>query len=350
MVARRPDSIKWMVSEAELDDEQYKIRMLRTGNYLIEGCAGSGKTLLALQKAKEIQDSKAGSYLVVIFTKTLRKFIEDGIISLGLDENRVCNFHQLDKLKITSIDYVIADEVQDFDDIQIQSLVHLARKNFIFFGDDAQQIYASRTNNTSLSRIKTVAQIPNSNHKRLEKNYRLPKSIAEFAQHIATNPDDLTNRCTKSTGQKPLIVHCKSFNLELDYISTLIGREGWSDVGILLANNDEVSMVKDYYGAIGFPIECKYDYKIDKWHKKTFNTINFYTDLPKIMTYHSSKGLQFEYVFLPNCEIDTNEFNYRDALFVAATRASTSLIISYSSKLSKYISKIPAKYYTVVEK
>jgi superfamily I DNA/RNA helicase len=339
-----------MVSEAELDDEQYKIRMLKSGNYLIEGSAGSGKTVLALQKAKEIQESKTGTYLVVIFTKTLRTFIEDGVRSLGLDPNRVCHFHDLNNLNISSVDYVIADEVQDFDDSQVQALINLANKHFIFFGDNAQQIYSSRTNGISLNRIKQLAGIPENNHKRLHKNYRLPKPIAEFAQNIATYRDDLVNRCVKASGDKPVIIHCKNFNSELDYIESVIRNEGWSDVGILLPNNSEVKKVKDYYNLKRFPVEYKYDIKAGYYNNTTYNTLNFYTDLPKVITYHSSKGLQFEHVFLPNCSIDSNLHNYQDALYVATTRASVSLIITYSDKLSRYISAIPNRYYKLQNK
>lgn len=350
MKAKEPGSIRWMVSEAELDDEQYKIRILKADNYLIEGCAGSGKTVLALQKAKEIQDSNSGSYLVVIFTKTLRKFIEDGIKKLGLDPTRVCHFHDLNRRNISSVDYVIADEVQDFDDDQIKYLVSLSKKNFIFFGDDAQQIYSKNNRNNNLNNIKTIASIPYSNHKRLEKNYRLPRSIAEFAQQIATNPDGLVSRCVKTAGDKPVIIKHRSLNHELDYVESLIKNEGWSDVGILVSNNKEVIRIKEYYDNKNFPIEYKYDVKIDEYNKKTYNTLNFYSDKPKVMTYHSSKGLQFEHVFLPKCEVASNNLNYQDALYVATTRASVNLFISYSNSLSKFISSIPTGYYKFLEK
>ena len=196
---------KWMVSEEELDDEQYQVKMLKMDNYMIEGCAGSGKTILALHKAREIQELELGTYLVVIYTKTLRAFIKDGITSLGLNPDRVCNFHQLKNYGFESADYIIVDEIQDFNTEQIQNLIKMANKNFIFFGDDSQQLHAIRNGNITLEDIKKIGSIEYEKHITLNKNYRLPKPIAEFAQQISNKEKLLVERCVKQVGDLSLI-------------------------------------------------------------------------------------------------------------------------------------------------
>lgn len=338
-------SKKWMVREEELDDEQYKIKMMKMDDYLVEGCAGSGKTILALQKAKEIQDSDLGSYLVVIFTVTLKTFIQDGITNLGLDPDRVCNFHALEKNGFDSADYVIVDEIQDFSKEIIDKLTSMAKKNFIFFGDNAQQLYAKKNNNITLEKIRQQSDIKEKNYRVLAKNYRLPLPIAKFAESISTKEDHLANRCVKHSGEKPLIIKHNSPQSELDYFANLIKNETLSDVGILVENNAQVELVKNYFNSIGLECEFKYYTQNETKYKSRHNNIDFYTDKPKIMTYHSSKGLQFEHVFLPFCELDGNNHNYQEALYVAVTRASERLIITYSNSLTTYIRGIDRKYY-----
>lgn len=46
------------VKDSELDDYQVKVINKKTDNsYIVKGCAGSGKSILALWKAKQIQES-----------------------------------------------------------------------------------------------------------------------------------------------------------------------------------------------------------------------------------------------------------------------------------------------------
>ena len=47
------------VKDTELDDYQFKVINKKTDNsYIVKGCAGSGKSILALWKAKQIQDEQ----------------------------------------------------------------------------------------------------------------------------------------------------------------------------------------------------------------------------------------------------------------------------------------------------
>jgi superfamily I DNA/RNA helicase len=66
--------------------------------------------------------------------------------------------------------------------------------------------------------------------------------------------------------------------------------------------------------------------------------LDFNSNLPKVMTYHSAKGLQFDTVFMPHCGEDWIE--YKNAFYVALTRTSRQLIITHSDKLSRYIQQI----------
>lgn len=328
---------QWMVSEEELDDVQYQIRNLEDGNYLIRGCAGSGKTVLALQKAKEIKDLDKGSYLVVVYTKVLRTFIEDGINFLGLDPSRVYHYDDLGNFNESTVDYVIVDEVQDMPEERIRYLVGLATKNFMFFGDDAQQLYPNQTRNINLNKIQNIASIEDEKTYELMINHRLPKKIAEFAEKITSGAKGIANQCEREGGDIS-IQKFNSLKHELDRIVDIISNEGWGDVGIIVSTNKEVEDIKSYLER-KIDVEYKYDIKTEP-QKQTVNTLDFTTSKVKVMTYHSCKGIQFDHVFLPQCSIDTLDYNYKGALYVAVTRAVETLFISYTTALSPFIPEV----------
>ena len=62
-----------------------------------------------------------------------------------------------------------------------------------------------------------------------------------------------------------------------------------------------------------------------------------------LMTYHSSKGLDFDKVFLPFCNHNTKEDqkadNDKQVFMVGMTRSRGDLIISFSKKLNRFVSK-----------
>ncbi|NQX44433.1 AAA family ATPase [Paenibacillus tritici] len=333
---------RWMVREEELDEDQYKVRTLRPDNYVIDGCAGSGKTILALHKAKEIQDNNEGTYLLVMFTKTLEAFIKDGISSLELSPDCVCTVDQLDNKGYGQADYIIVDEVQDLTLKQLEKLISMANKYILFFGDNAQKLYKK---GTLLEDVKNFAAIPSSNFKTLKYNHRLPIQIAQFAQYVSSIPTDIVSRCVKQDGTKPVILEFSTELNEMSYIANMIRNEGWLDVGILVNTNERVQQLVNYFSSIGLTVEYKYDKKVNG-RDRTYQNLDFFTPKPKpkIMTYHSSKGLQFDHVILPMCDVNGGQkYRMQEALYVALTRASVDLTVTYTaSSLSPYIKRIPS--------
>lgn len=74
-----------------------------------------------------------------------------------------------------------------------------------------------------------------------------------------------------------------------------------------------------------------------------FMDLDFNSDNPKLMTYHSSKGLQFEHVFLPECTVEGEED--RNPLYVAITRSYGALYIMHSGNLSSLFDAVPKDVY-----
>ena len=66
------------INESEFDDYQLQVVRRRIDNsFLVKGNAGSGKSILALWKVKQIQEENKGSFYFIVFTKTLKQYMEE---------------------------------------------------------------------------------------------------------------------------------------------------------------------------------------------------------------------------------------------------------------------------------
>ena len=79
------------------------------------------------------------------------------------------------------------------------------------------------------------------------------------------------------------------------------------------------------------------------------DSLNFTSTNPKVMTYHSAKGLQFETVFLPYIEKFSGNESDRKALYVAMTRTYRNLYVMYTSALPSPLTKIDPSLYKTTE-
>ena len=70
-------------------------------------------------------------------------------------------------------------------------------------------------------------------------------------------------------------------------------------------------------------------------HLNLIDTLKFNTTLPKVMTYHIAKGLQFETVFIPMLP---SVIQYRSALYVAMTRTTHYLYMMHSGAKPSFLS------------
>ena len=75
----------WMIKESELDDDQIKVLTATLDkSCVISGCAGSGKSVLALIKAQRIQKERGDNYEIIVYTKALCHYMNSGREELGL--------------------------------------------------------------------------------------------------------------------------------------------------------------------------------------------------------------------------------------------------------------------------
>jgi superfamily I DNA/RNA helicase len=231
--------------------------------------------------------------------------------------------------------YLIVDEAQDFSQSDIEEFVNHS-DILILYGDSAQRIYKTRgdnPNNLTIS-IERIAGLTGYSSEQLVFNHRLPKKVARVAEHISSYGDPLEMRCKDEGSEKPYILAYDSLTQQLDAIAEIIKNREFEDVGILFGSNKEVEDASNYLETIGLKNEAKYGSYMD---------LNFTSTNPKLLTYHSAKGLQFEAVFIPECR--TYSDSYRSALYVAMTRTYQSLYIMHSGNLSPFFNDVPKDAY-----
>ena len=281
--------------------------------------------------------------------------MKDGIKQVGLNASCVENFNQClrwikndetgkwesNGWKKGSYDYIIVDEAQDFSSEDILMMKAHANKALLLYGDSAQQLFRflKDKKTANMEELKLVTGFPDD---QLVFNHRLPKKIAAIAEYINSEFDELQDRCTNEGREKPYILRYGSFYEQLDKVMEIIKNRNLEDVGILFSTNDQVKEADLYLKQRGYTVESKIREDIE---------LNFNSANPKLMTYHSSKGLQFEAVFLPECcdgpsasDLE-REKTKKNALYVALTRTYQSLYIMYSSELSSYFDAVPTYLY-----
>jgi ATP-dependent exoDNAse (exonuclease V) alpha subunit len=143
---------------------------------------------------------------------------------------------------------------------------------------------------------------------------------------------------------KPIIKKCNSADEELQYILKRIKTEGLDDVAILLPNEDKVKEIYKFFSdnGIGTQVRIAIDIGVTPFGNRKFqriDTLDFTNlDLPSILTYHSAKGTEFDNVFIPFADDDSRID--RNAFYVAITRSSSRVFITYSRWLTNLLNDV----------
>ena len=340
-------SESWDVDEKSMDDDQLDlIEMNNDKSMLVTGCAGSGKTVIAMHKAEQVANTGA-SVILIAYTKSLSAFMREGIDEKSLPYSFYHHHRWKDKLGMPHADYIIVDEIQDFTREEIQEFISAANKAYFFFGDSAQSIYKSYGKNTIS--IEEISELTGLIPMQLYNNYRLPRTIAKITQeYVGVNVNPYEDRVYQNKEKAlPHFVYLPGFDEQMKAISDLIekyARDIFDNkkIGILYPNNELVIKTCQRLKDNGTPCEFKYNAPDSQ---KSIDTLDFETYLPKIMTYHSAKGLQFDVVILPMYE-GANDNESRKALYVAMTRTMHHLYVLYSTPTIEIpLSDVPTKLY-----
>lgn len=324
------------VEYGKLDDYQrHIIETLFHRNEVVGGSAGTGKSLIALHKLARVPFGKSAA--LVVFTRSLKKYFEDGMNVLQIADTKVQFKNEWDRQQV---DYLFVDECQDFTSNDIQAFIGSCEKVF-FFGDTSQTIMEfSENKNQSVEDTAAMLNVPVDY---LYVNYRLTKENALLAEAVGKR-NDLVKHC-KRDGVKPQLIVGATFNEQLDAIIETITINNLTRACVLVPYNTlsraqnspnkdsklSVDYVQRYFASKGMPVELKMNSNIGDTM-----TLDFNSSAPKVISWHSVKGLQFNDVFIPFCETEYDDV-MKKALYVAITRAYNRLYIGYTGQLNPEI-------------
>lgn len=333
---------EWDVDEESMDDDQLDlIDSSLDKSMLVAGCAGSGKSVIAMHKAEQI--AEAGySVILIAYTKSL-----NGFMQLGSNTETRYQFYYhyqwKNIYKMPSADYIIVDEIQDFEREEIQEFISAAKKYYLFFGDTAQSIY-SHFGKKTLS-IEQISEMTGLTTLHLYNNYRLPRPVAKITQgYVGVGVKPYADKVYRNKEKAlPHFVQFPDFVSQINAVVDIIRNNPNSSIGILLHSNSLVEQTcKQLYSS---RIQFEYKFQIESAvERKVYGDLDFRTDFPKVMTYHSAKGLQFDIVILPMYEGASTD-DSRKSLYVAMTRTMHKLYVLYSTNELLFPLNVPSHLY-----
>ena len=379
-----PDIIRVM------DRQQEQLaRSMGGGHRVIHGVAGSGKTLILGYRCLYLAKLMHKPILVVCFNITLAARLRRLMIEHAINDRvHVYHFHdwcaeqlktyhvplpppgnayptQLVERVISATDHghiprgqygaVMIDEGHDFEADWLRLIAQMVdpdEGSLLLLYDDAQSIYHNKkTLDFSLSSVGIQAQ---GRTTILKLNYRNTREILDFAYRFAAHylsPADsdedhvplIAPEAAGRRGPAPYLKRCTSLAEEIRYIAKTLRRlnqDGlaWRKVAVTCRSRWLVERLALGLKAEGIPVERL----LSSTEKRTFDPAH---DSVKVMTMHSSKGLEFPMVVIPGVgelPVDHDDsLGEAKLLYVAMTRAIDKLLIT-ASEQSEFVRLLSA--------
>jgi len=232
-------------------------------NYFLQGCAGSGKTIIAAHAVTMLKEKQDKHIKLLVFTKLLAKFIQDGFEDRHIGEHTVQHFHAW--MPTSNYDLVIVDESQDFK-LSMVNKVKSNSSNQIWLGDASQQIYQDAKDDGAFEYISR--DVNDSDKMELNINYRNSISIAQLAKAFITINDKdresninlnqkvdnfiipiaANERQTSGAKNQPnLFVEARNESEELDAIAKII-----KDIQINNEQEKQIAVAQLHNSQVGF--------------------------------------------------------------------------------------------------
>lgn len=385
-----PDLIKIM----DLQQEQLA-RSLGNGHRIIHGVAGSGKTLILAYRCQRLLEEVTKPILVLCFNVPLAARLRQMLHARGISDRQVTvrHFHRwcsdllrkhslpkpswnqfqgetytekLVQQVIQSVENgsipagqygaVLIDEGHDFQPEWLRLVVQMIdpqTQSLLLLYDDAQNLYGAKKKKTFS--FKSVGIQAQGRTTILKVNYRNTAEVLavayEFAKEFLTTteaededaPVLIQPQTAGRRGVKPELVHLPNFRQEAEHLvkrAKQFSERGtaWNEMAILYRSRFMGEQICQQFEQAQLPIE---------WVSRDSDSRNYNADAPsvKLITMHSSKGLEFPVVFVPGIGFLPNSQSTPDEearlLYVAMTRSVYRLVMTCDRK-SEFVTKVEA--------
>jgi hypothetical protein len=372
--AVRPLEIPELVKVMDAQQEQLA-RSLGDEHRLIHGVAGSGKTMILGFRAMQLARAMSRPILILCYNKTLAARLEQLIGERGLaDKVQVYNFHKwcrsmlvayhvplpagsgrsfvdalppaiidgVDRGQIPRFQYgaVLIDEGHDFEPDWYKLIVQMidpATNSLLVLYDDAQNIYG-KADRRKVS-WKSLGVQAQGRTTILKLNYRNTLEILAVARGFANelldaradDDDGVPLIAPESAGRRgpvPELVRVDTAAAQLTVLIAQLRDEHahgrpWSDMAVIFRNQWEGEKLYEALKREDIPGRLA-----DDRGKATLFAV---ADTVKLVTMHSSKGLEFPFVIIPGLgslpKEGKDETEEARLLYVAMTRATERLLL-----------------------
>lgn len=344
----------------ELSKEQDRINGLPLdGNWLVTGPPGTGKTVMALYRARMLKDRRR-AVTMIVWSRLLRMYVERAFATLELDAERISTFDswiyqfwrangfgggRVPYRGDDTYDYdwdaihaalnekgvpkgtpdMIIDEGQDLPNGLYLFIRNLC-DHLTVFADEDQTISDDRQ--SSVAEIQKLARIKDTFV--LQKNYRNSRPIAELARHFfGGRPEEIPELPDEDrTGSKPSIRSFGTWQESAARIGTWAKNHDAETVGVFLPNVGTAMKFAAELERRGAP-------NVQLYHRagKKAPVIDF--DVPGVLVsfLKNAKGLEFDAVFVAELQasrLPVDDPLTRNQLYVLASRARSSLEFHWS--------------------
>lgn len=380
--ASLPDVIKIM----DLQQEQLA-RNLGHGHRVIHGVAGSGKTMILGFRAIQLAEELNKPILVLCFNVSLASRLRHYVIEKKVEHKvQVYHFHDwcgqqiktyhcdvlkgdapywerqvsavihgVEKKQIPRAQYgaVLIDEGHDFESEWLKLVTQMVdpkTDSILLLYDDAQSIYKKHAGlDFSLSSVGIKAR---GRTTILKLNYRNTREILDFAYQFAkefiseeASDDDhipvISPESAGTSGPAPVFRQFEEQDEELDYLircvqKWLVDGQSADEIAILVPTNKQAEIVSQQLSLAGIANLCM----VSKENKLAYNPAQ---KLVSVLSFHSSKGLEFDTVILAG--INKIQFVAKEIsdqvrlMYVGMTRAKSQLLIT-SSEITSFTERM----------
>jgi superfamily I DNA/RNA helicase len=345
----------WMIREDQLDPDQREfinVESKKTGNIWVKGFAGSGKSVLLIHSLMStLQKEPNAKVAVVVYTRSLIDMFENGIKELKpyYKVNRdipVKTYYEFVDKDKSSYDYIFCDEVQDLPSKVLYAMNNRARK-VIVAGDSNQSIFDKDPKwREPVVNPDQIGDIISARAFTLNMVHRLTKSIINAVQKLIPSMN-IWGAKRDLTKQDVNIRLCEatSEQEEVKYIyQEALKGANVGDTSVILFPTIK-SITKFANLVLSANGKTQWGEKKNNWGKPDYGDLNKHfkssgygalknAEQDKeaiLMTYHSSKGLDFDNVFLPflNTHFYLYPSNAETLFMVAMTRSRKNLYLTY---------------------